>query len=137
MRRYKENKEKLRRRKEDSKRRKLLANTLATAAAAVPAIEPLSRKLTKLTEGLPILSQDDTDLDDNGPFAPSLANNASALHSDDELATLNDGSPLISTGLALKNKKVDELDGLQKPYKRKLVQNTVHMKMHADVDAHA
>lgn len=53
MRKYKENKEKLRRRKIEDKRRK---------------IEPLSRKLTKLTEGLPIVKdtvEGDTESDDS------------------------------------------------------------------------
>lgn len=122
MRRYKENKEKLRRRKEEARLRRVSASLappampsalLSCPPGADPDITPPIRKLGKLTDGLPVivtLKQEGTV--DTSPLNDSLLSMNAML--DEEIAAANDdGSPLLSNSIA--RKCVDELDVLRRP----------------------
>lgn len=102
MRRYKENKEKMRRRREEAKRRK--AVTCSSFS-----VEPLTRKLsTKLTEGLPVVSQEDFDIDSN---IISNVNCKSEEKTNENLAESSNSNRSLTTKHSL-------VDGEERPTKR-------------------
>lgn len=120
MRRYKENKEKLRRRKEEARQRRYAASLAPPAMPPALLNDSLSlvdsslhtvKKLGKLTEGLPIMMHHD-DRHEISPLSDSLLSMNAML--DEEIAAANDGdSPLLSSNIA--RKCVDELDVLRRP----------------------
>lgn len=103
------NKEKVRRRKEEARRKK---HALVPAGSS---LEP-SRKLTKLTEGLPMVSLDEDGEAASASLTPSDSLTTMTAMLDEEIAQLGDDDANFSINplhgsIIMKN--VDELDVLR------------------------
>lgn len=114
LRRYKENKERARRRREEIKRRKALS-----------VLGPLAKKVSKITEGLPILTtvqqEDDLDSDDEDATSFAISEAVDTIEPDIEQDRLDN----FKSG----NKIVDELDVLKKIRPSKRLRPEKELKM--------
>lgn len=100
------NKEKVRRRKEEARRKK------HALVPSVSSLEP-SRKLTKLTEGLPVIPLDDEmEASTAAPADDSFTTMTAML--DEEIAQLVDDDANFAVNPIHFMKNVDELDVLRK-----------------------